>query len=167
MKDRYHRLWVTEQQSSRTPPWHRTGDVGHFDAAGRLWVEGRLAHLIFADPGVITPVGIEQALEELDDVPRAAVVGVGPPGTQVVVAVIETAYGGFFPRRLAGNRAGLATDTLAERVRQTGRRRGVSIAAVLTVPRLPTDIRHNSKIDRTRLARWASRALAGGRIGAL
>ena len=34
----------------------------------------------------------------------------------------------------------------------------------LVVPELPTDIRHNSKIDRARLADWATRSLAGGRI---
>jgi len=36
---------------------------------------------------------------------------------------------------------------------------------VLVVPAQPTDIRHNAKIDRTRLSRWASRVLAGGRPG--
>ena len=39
-----------------TPGWHRTGDVGHLDAEGRLWVEGRLVHVIddgrrAGDPG--------------------------------------------------------------------------------------------------------------------
>jgi hypothetical protein len=37
-----------------------------------------------------------------------------------------------------------------------------AVAAVLTVPRLPVDRRHNSKIDRTRLGRWAGAVLAGG-----
>ena len=46
VKDHYDRLWATEQASSRDPGWHRTGDVGHLDAAGRLWVEGRLVHVI-------------------------------------------------------------------------------------------------------------------------
>jgi hypothetical protein len=40
---------------------------------------------------------------------------------------------------------------------------GLPVAAVLVVPALPTDIRHNSKIDRAALARWAGRILAGGR----
>ena len=46
MKDRYDPLWATERESSRDPGWHRTGDVGHLDAEGRLWVEGRLVHVI-------------------------------------------------------------------------------------------------------------------------
>jgi acyl-coenzyme A synthetase/AMP-(fatty) acid ligase len=63
VKDRYDRLWATEQASSRDSGWHRTGDVGHLDAAGRLWVEGRLAHVITSAEGPLTPVGAEQRIE--------------------------------------------------------------------------------------------------------
>ena len=35
------------------------------------------------------------------------------------------------------------------------------IAAVLVTDRLPVDIRHASKIDRSRVARWAEQVLAG------
>ena len=58
-------------------------------------------------------------------------------------------------------RPGLATPELTAAVRA---RVGLLLAAVLVVPQLPTDIRHNSKIDRTRLASWAERVLAGGRM---
>jgi acyl-CoA synthetase (AMP-forming)/AMP-acid ligase II len=157
VKEAYDRLWLTQRASVRTVGWHRTGDVGHFDAAGRLWVEGRLAHLVTAPGSVVTPVGAEQAIEGLDDVGLAAVVGVGPAGTQAVVAVVETVP----PAR----RPGLAAPQLAGRVREAARQAGVSVSAVLEVPAQPTDIRHNAKIDRTRLARWASRVLDGGRPG--
>ncbi len=40
---------------------------------------------------------------------------------------------------------------------------GVPVAAVLGMPALPTDIRHNSKIDRALLATWATDVLGGGR----
>jgi hypothetical protein len=53
---------------------------------------------------------------------------------------------------------------LAERVRAVA---SVDIAAVFVVPALPVDKRHNSKIDRSRVALWASAVLAGGRIRAL
>jgi hypothetical protein len=106
---------------------------------------------------VVTPVGAEQAIERLSDVGLAAVVGVGPAGTQAVVAVVETVP----PAR----RAGPAAPQLAGRVRKAARLAGVSVSAVLAVPAQPTDIRHNAKIDRTRLSRWASRVLAGGRPG--
>ncbi len=157
VKETYDRLWLTQRKSSSLPGWHRTGDVGHFDAAGRLWVEGRLAHVVTAPGGVVTPVGAEQAIERLDGVGLAAITGVGPAGTQAVVAVVETVP----PAR----KAGPATPQLAGRVRQAALEAGVQVSAVLAVPTQPTDIRHNAKIDRTRLARWATRVLAGGRPG--
>jgi len=157
VKESYDRLWLTQRESARTAGWHRTGDVGHFDAAGRLWVEGRLAHVVTAPGAVVTPVGAEQAIEHLDDVGLAAVVGVGPSGTQAVVAVVETVP----PVR----RAGPAAPQLAGRVREAARQAGIGVSAVLVVPSQPTDIRHNAKIDRTRLSRWASAVLAGGRPG--
>ena len=72
VKEAYDRLWLTQRESSSLPGWHRTGDVGHFDAAGRLWVEGRLAHVVTAPGAVVTPVGAEQAIERLDGVGLAA-----------------------------------------------------------------------------------------------
>ena len=41
---------------------------------------------------------------------------------------------------------------------------GRPIAAVLTVPSLPVDIRHNAKIDRAAVATWAGDVLAGRRV---
>ena len=38
---------------------------------------------------------------------------------------------------------------------------------MLVVPRLPTDVRHNSKIDRAAVAAWAGRVLSGRRAGRL
>ncbi|WP_434994008.1 alpha/beta fold hydrolase [Arthrobacter sp. Ld5] len=159
VKDRYFRLWRTQQESTRTPPWHRTGDVGHFDADGRLWVEGRLGHIITAASGVLTPVALEQSLETIDDVRLAALVGVGPAGTQAVVAVLET--------DTAGRRPALADAPLAAAARAAAGRAGVDLAAVITVPALPVDIRHNAKIDRTRIAQWCGRFLSGTRAGSL
>ena len=63
LKDRYDQLWATEHESSRDPGWHRTGDVGHFDDEGRLWIEGRLGHVIATAAGPVTPVGIEKRVE--------------------------------------------------------------------------------------------------------
>jgi len=159
IKSHYDRLWSTDRQAVRGTPaetpasherWHRTGDVGHLDADGRLWVEGRMPHLITTASRVITPVGIEQRIESLAMVSRAAVVGVGPAGTQQLVVVLET--------QPAARRVTLADPALASAVRSAS---GQPISAVLAVPRLPTDIRHNSKIDRSALSRWAEGILAG------
>ncbi|WP_233198202.1 alpha/beta fold hydrolase [Cryobacterium sp. Y50] len=156
VKDHYDRLWLTERASRRGAVpgerWHRTGDVGHLDSAGRLWVEGRMPHVIVTADGVVTPVGPEQRIETLPDVARAAFIGVGPVGTQQQVAVIETVP--------PASRMHRASVSLAAAVRSAV---GSPVAAVLVVPGLPTDIRHNSKIDRSRLSRWATGILSGGR----
>ena len=47
-----------------------------------------MVHVVSAPDGPVTPVGVEQAIEALDEVAMAAVVGVGPVGTQQVVAVV-------------------------------------------------------------------------------
>jgi acyl-coenzyme A synthetase/AMP-(fatty) acid ligase len=157
VKERYDRLWITQQESASLPGWHRTGDVGHFDADGRLWVEGRLGHVLTTPEGVRTPVAAEHAAAAAPGAGRAAVVGVGPAGTQAAVAVIEAVP----PVRQAGPAdPGLAAQVRAAVAAGTG----IRLAAVLVVPELPTDIRHNSKVDRTALAGWASRVLAGERV---
>ena len=162
IKEQYDRLWVTEQAASTPAGWHRTGDVGHFDREGRLWIEGRLVHVIVTAAGPVTPVGIERRVEEsVTGVRRAAAVGVGPPGAAQVVVVVE----------VAGMKRGLAPAVLREAVRAAVSQLPDSavappeIAAVLTVRHLPVDIRHNSKIDRVALGRWAGRVLDGGRVG--
>ncbi|QJW38396.1 alpha/beta fold hydrolase [Cellulosimicrobium protaetiae] len=157
LKERYDRLWLTDQAAERgTPPgrWHRTGDVGHLDAHGRLWIEGRRGHVLRTADGPLAPVGPEQHVERVAQVRRAAVVGVGPAGLQQAVAVVETVSG--------ARRPGLASEALTAAVRAAS---PVALAAVLVVPRMPTDVRHNSKIDRARLAAWADGVLAGGRVG--
>ncbi|MEV8136398.1 alpha/beta fold hydrolase [Microbacterium aurantiacum] len=157
LKDHYDRLWLTDRAAARDVPedgarWHRTGDIGHLDAAGRLWIEGRLPHVIVTEDGPLAPVGPEQQIERVDGVRRAAVVGVGPHRLRQAIAVVETAP--------AASRPGLADPALTEAVRAAT---STPLAAVLAVPALPTDIRHNSKIDRTRLSEWAERVLAGER----
>jgi acyl-coenzyme A synthetase/AMP-(fatty) acid ligase len=115
-------------------------------------VEGRTQHVIVAADGPIAPVGPEQQVERVAAVRRAAVVGVGPQGLRQAVAVLET--------RRPTARAGLADPSLTAAVRESA---SIPLVAVLAVPHLPTDIRHNSKIDRSRLSVWADRILAGRR----
>ena len=157
VKDRYDQLWAVQRRSAREPRRHRTGDVGHLDAEGRLWVEGRLVHVITTADGPVTPVGVEQRVEAVDGVASAAAVGVGPAGTQQVVVVVVPEPG------IAARRAGaplLAVAPLTDAVRAAA---GVAVAAVLVADALPVDIRHAAKIDRTRVAAWAGRVLAGAR----
>ena len=153
LRDRYDTLWLQNRAAAAHPGWHRTGDVGYLDDDGRLWIQGRLEHVISTADGPVTPVGIEQRVESRlkalapEDDRGVATVGVGPAGIQQVVVVVTGGGGPLAPAAL--------TDT----VRSAS---GTRIAAVLVTKALPLDIRHNSKIDRTAVAAWASRVLAGG-----
>jgi olefin beta-lactone synthetase len=150
----YNGLWLTETNARPTDAhgriWHRSGDVGHIDDQGRLWVEGRSVHVISTANGVQTPVPLERQVEATLDRTRVAAVGVGPVGVQVVVIVVENRDGDD----------GLADATLARKVRVAVAPQ--LIAAVLQRKALPVDIRHNAKIDRTAVAAWAGDVLAGG-----
>lgn len=159
--DRYDRALLANRASRRPDGWHRTGDVGHLDARGRLWVEGRLAHVVSTPDGPVTPYAVEARLTTLPEVADAAVVGVGPPGAQQVVAIVVPP-GRFGPvsRRLGappGHRA-MAPPEVATRVRRVA---GLPISAVLQRDSMPVDVRHASKVDRTALARWADGLLHG------
>ncbi|KUG55752.1 hydrolase [Serinicoccus chungangensis] len=163
VKDRYDRRWGAQRRSARPAGWHRTGDVGRLDDQGRLWVEGRLAHVVTTAAGPVTPYPVEDRVRGLDGIADVAAVGVGPVGTQLVVLVlVPTRRGGALARATGAPRRSraLAAPELAARVRAAA---GVPVAAVLVRDWLPVDVRHASKVDRTALARWAEAVLHGGR----
>jgi acyl-coenzyme A synthetase/AMP-(fatty) acid ligase len=149
MSSGYDRLWRTQQLARPVIDgvvWHRTGDVGHLDANGNLWIEGRVVHLVHTLAGAVSPVPIEVAAETVPGVRRAAAVGVGPLGVQQVVVVVEDEHDAQAPPALAAAvRAAVAPQV---------------VAAVWCGP-LPVDIRHNAKIDRTALAATMERRLSG------
>ena len=107
-KSRYDRLWATQRRTGRDPGWHRTGDLGRLDREGRLWIEGRLRHVITGPEGPLGPVGLEQRALLVPGVHQAAAVGVGPAGTQATVLVVVA----------PGHRLGVADPALSEQVRE-------------------------------------------------
>ena len=149
----YDGLWATTNHARSIDvdgtEWHRTGDVGHVDNNGRLWVEGRLVHVVRTAAGPVTSVPLEVIVESVVG-SRCAVAGIGPLGCQQVVIVVESP-----------GKAGLVSADVDRAVRKAAAPQ--PIAAVLTVPGLPVDRRHNSKIDRTRLGLWADKVLSGAR----
>lgn len=161
VSDGYLGLWATERaarpplqdssvETAEDERWHRTGDVGHIDSQGRLWVEGRSIHVISSSNGPVTPVPVERAVERGLELARVCAVGVGPEGLQQLVVVLQDHNADV----------GLAAVEITARVRAVVSK---PVASVLSLKELPVDIRHNSKIDRTAVAGWASDVLAGRR----
>ena len=62
----YDGLWA-RQQHAFVDGWHRSGDVGHIDDDGRLWIEGRVSHLIHTVDGVLAPVCLLYTSDAADE----------------------------------------------------------------------------------------------------
>jgi acyl-CoA synthetase (AMP-forming)/AMP-acid ligase II len=138
--------------------WHRLGDAGYLDESGRLWCCGRVSHRIELAGGRLFPLMCEPIFDAHPAVRRSGLVGVRSSGsashaTPVICVELE--------RRSAGARdlAVLREELLAMAARHPTTR---TIRHVLFHPRLPVDPRHNSKIERPELSRWATEQLARG-----
>ncbi|MGC9349514.1 MAG: fatty acid CoA ligase family protein [Anaerolineae bacterium] len=135
--------------------WHRMGDLGYFDDQGRLWFCGRKSHRVETVDGTLFPVQCETIFNRHPDVHRAALVGVGPRGRQRPVLVVEPEEGRY--PRVQIDRQRLIMELLALGAEHTRTR---PIETVLLYPDIfPTDVRHNAKIQREKLAAWAARRL--------
>ncbi len=62
-------------------PWHRMGDVGYLDDAGRFWYCGRKSHRVETQRGPLYTERVEAVFSHLACVKRSALVGVGPKRT--------------------------------------------------------------------------------------
>jgi acyl-CoA synthetase (AMP-forming)/AMP-acid ligase II len=120
---------------------HRMGDLGYFDAERRLWFCGRKVERLRMTPERYT-VPNEMVFNQHPAVTRSALVEVLRPPGSVAVLVVE----GRAPRRSA--------DVVAELRRMQPP--GGAVAHILFKRRFPVDVRHNAKIDRAALARWAA-----------
>lgn len=56
--------------------WLRTGDMGHLDADGFLWLAGRRSDMIKTGAHRVHPLDVEEALLEMPGIEEAAVVGI-------------------------------------------------------------------------------------------
>jgi acyl-CoA synthetase (AMP-forming)/AMP-acid ligase II len=132
---------------------HRMGDVGYFDAQGRLWFCGRKTQRVETAQGPLYTEKVEPVFNTVAGVRRTALVGIGPAGAQRPVLCYELEPGvKDSPAILAALRtvAG-AHPPLA------------GIADFLCHRAFPVDIRHNAKIGREKLAVWAAARLEQAR----
>ncbi|HEX6017501.1 MAG TPA: AMP-binding protein, partial [Burkholderiaceae bacterium] len=69
--------WGDAQASTRALAggWFHSGDAGHLDADGFLWIDGRLKDMIISGGENVSPVEVEAVLLECEEIAEAAVVG--------------------------------------------------------------------------------------------
>jgi acyl-CoA synthetase (AMP-forming)/AMP-acid ligase II len=129
--------------------WHRMGDCGYFDADGRLWFCGRKVERVETGEGPLFTEPCEQVFRAHPHVTRCALIGIGEPGRQRPALVVEvqphtTTDRPVFVRELRA---------LAQAHAHTA-----AISRFYLNAKFPVDVRHNAKIHRLTLARWAATA---------
>jgi len=133
--------------------WHRMGDIGYFDADGRIWFCGRKSHRVITDSETMFTVPCEAVFNEHPNVFRSALVGVGPKGGQTPVLIVEAHKKPLLSsakRRLIRELLNIGSEFEHTK----------DIKHVLFYSSFPVDIRHNAKIFREKLAAWAEGKVA-------
>ena len=133
--------------------WHRMGDVGYLDAHDRFWFCGRKAHRVVSGSRVLFTETIEAIVNANPEVYRSALVGTGERFSQTPVVILEPWPKHFHHRQLNDLQLSQAViQQLSENPRSC------DVKRVVVYPgKLPTDIRHNSKIFREQLTEWANK----------
>jgi acyl-CoA synthetase (AMP-forming)/AMP-acid ligase II len=114
--------------------WHRTGDTARLDAAGRLWLVGRVADMVRRGDAASQAAAVEVVGRAQPWGERAALVEDGTAGAPLVV---EPRAG--VARLSARARSGEAVRHLAAH--------GVAVDEVRVAPQLPVDPRHRATLD--------------------
>jgi acyl-CoA synthetase (AMP-forming)/AMP-acid ligase II len=125
---------------------HRTGDVGYFDEAGRLWYCGRKSQRVETRQGIFFTEQIEGVFNTHPSVHRTALVGVdGGPVLWV-----------------QANSAQANQDTIRQELIELAKDhpQASQIKQFLFMKKFPTDVRHNSKIIREELTQLAEKRLS-------
>jgi acyl-CoA synthetase (AMP-forming)/AMP-acid ligase II len=129
--------------------WHRMGDCGYFDTDGRLWFCGRKAERVQGVQRVWHTEPVEQVFRAHPRAARCALVGLGAAPTQRPALVVEATV-----------RDSKAARILARELRDLALQHAHTEAIKIFFfhRNFPVDVRHNAKIHRLTLARWATTA---------
>ena len=131
--------------------WHRMGDVGYFDDQQRFWYCGRKSQRVVTGDATLFTECVEQLVNSVECVKRSALVNASSSGEARPTIVIELEPG------LSAN--GNYDQDVMQRLHEHPPYQ--AIQHLLRHPQLPTDIRHNAKINREVLAVWAAKQLGG------
>ena len=135
--------------ANAAPVWHRMGDCGYVDVDGRIWFCGRKAERVETAHGTLHTEPCEQVFRLHARVGRCALIGLGESGRQRPAMVIEAKVADSTEAR----RFARELRALAQQHPHTA-----DIKFFYFHPAFPVDVRHNTKIHRLTLAKWAATA---------
>lgn len=146
--------YLDEPESTRKNKigtWHRIGDAGYLDESGRLWVVGRVGQRVRGPRGPLFPLMCEPIFNAHPKVRRSGLVGVPNGSSETPVMCIE-----LLPHLTPIDRVSLRKELLALAAEHAVTK---DVSEILFIDELPVDPRHNSKIERPKLAKWAASQL--------
>lgn len=128
--------------------WHRMGDCGYLDAEGRLWFCGRKVERVRTATGTLFTEPCERVFRSHPQVARCALIGLGVFENQLPALAVQP----------------LTQLSAAERTTLARELRALAVAHPVTAGitrfyfhnNFPVDVRHNAKIHRLTLAKWAT-----------
>lgn len=136
--------------------FHRLGDAGYLDADGRLWFCGRKAERVDNGDGPLFTEQVEPLFNTHADVRRSALIGLGKLGYQRLAIVIEPTDSALIADSANCRRFARELREIAKRHPHTS-----GIKLFYFREKFPVDVRHNAKIHRLTLARWAADGATG------
>jgi acyl-CoA synthetase (AMP-forming)/AMP-acid ligase II len=129
--------------------YHRLGDLGYLDAAGRLWFCGRRVEAVHTASGPLYTEQVEPIFAPHPGVRRCALVGTGQAGAQRPAIIIEPVSPEWMRTSAACRRFTRELRAIAQ-----GHPGTAQIKTFYFHPKFPVDVRHNAKIHRLALTRW-------------
>ena len=144
---------VTSAPPSGGAVWHRMGDTGYLDGEGRLWFCGRRAERINTVAGPLYTEQVEPFFNTHAGVRRTALIALDGGGRHQAAVVIEPMEAALIKDSDACRRFTRQLRAFGQPHPYAGR-----IEIFYFHPAFPVDVRHNVKIHRLALARWAATA---------
>ena len=132
--------------------YHRMGDIGYIDDDGRIWFCGRKSQRVITEAETLYTICCEGVFNKHESVFRTALVGANLTNkiTPVICVELESDQKRVDKKQL--------TKALLELARSHSMTK--NIKHILFHSGFPVDIRHNAKIGREKLAKWAEGKLS-------
>ncbi len=141
----YSKIWDQENNIY----WHRMGDLARKDNKGRIWFYGRKSQRVQTRDGILYTIPVEAFFNAHPKVRRSALIGIAEGGTEFNVPVICIQM----EEGVNKNKKRQITQELLE----IAKNRDIAVKTFLFYKDFPVDPRHNAKIFREKLTKWAQK----------
>ncbi len=129
--------------------WHRMGDLARKDDKGRIWFYGRKSQRVQTKDGILYTIPVEAFFNAHPKVRRSALIGIAETGTKFKLPMICIQLEGAVNK----NKKRQITQELLE----IAKNNDISVKSFLFYKDFPVDPRHNAKIFREKLTKWAQK----------